>query len=252
MSFVEKLNRVGRVAGIYVLCFFLLMQVIEVVLDVPMEEMADSRAVRALFVVMAIGFPVTLVLSWFFPQISEGLTRKLEVDQSEQNAAVNKVAVGNTTVFISYRRKDNSYAANLVYDRVAAVFGRGSVYFDVDAVPAGIDFRQHIQHAVEQCDVMLVIIGENWLERDSNGESRLENPADYVRIEIETALRRGIPVIPVPVGNARLPREDELPEEIGEFAFRNAREIRTGSAFQGQMERLIRSIRELTPDARSS
>lgn len=148
-------------------------------------------------------------------------------------------------VFVSYRRNDDPYAATLIYDRLKAKFGEESVYFDVDAIPAGIDFRKHIQEAVEKCDVLLVIIGDKWLELNAAGQSRLENPSDFVRIEVETALRRGVPVIPVPVGSARIPRESELPEAISDLAYRNAREVRPGASFQGHVDRLISGIENL-------
>ena len=134
------------------------------------------------------------------------------------------------TVFISYRRTDDPFAAQSIYDRLRAKFGAESVYFDIDSVPAGVDFREHIQDAVGECDVLLVVIGEKWLDPDDQGHQPLENPADFVRIEVETALNRDIPVIPVPVGNARIPREAELPPAISALAYHNAREVRPGTA----------------------
>ena len=95
---------------------------------------------------------------------------------------------------------------------------------------------------MSKCDILLVIIGDNWLCVDDNGQSRLENPADFVRIEIEAALNRDIPVIPVPVGNANIPRENQLPAVIKDLSYRNAAEVRAGTAFKGHIERLIQGI----------
>lgn len=152
-------------------------------------------------------------------------------------------------IFVSYRRSDVPYAATLIRDRLVRQFGAESVYFDVDSVPLGLDFRRHIQRAVEQCDVLLVVIGERWLELDKQGNQRLEDPEDFVRVEIETALKRGIPVIPVPVGNARIPRAADLPEAISSLAFRNASEVRPGPSFAGHMERLIKGVEVLATQA---
>ena len=147
-------------------------------------------------------------------------------------------------VFISYRRKDNQYAANLIYDRLIERFSKESVYFDIDAMPAGVDFRRHIQQAVSECDVLLAVIGDHWQELDERGEPRLNNPADYVRIEIAAALARDIPVVPVLVGSAQVPRESELPVELADLAYRNAREVRAGSSMTGDLHRLISGIEQ--------
>ena len=147
-------------------------------------------------------------------------------------------------VFISYRRKDNQYAANLIYDRLIERFSKESVYFDIDAMPAGVDFRRHIQQAVSECDVLLAVIGDHWQELDEHGEPRLNNPADFVRIEIAAALARDIPVVPVLVGSAQVPRENELPAELADLAYRNAREVRAGSSMTGDLHRLISGIEQ--------
>jgi hypothetical protein len=151
-------------------------------------------------------------------------------------------------VFISYRRNDNPDAAGRIYDRMVEHFGEQSVFFDIDSVPFGIDFRKHVDKVVSQCDIVLVVIGDHWLAKEDGKQTRLEDPADLVRMEIETALRRGIPVIPVPVGNANVPRESDLPEAIRDLAYRNAAEVRSGTAFRGHLDRLIRGIESLAPE----
>ena len=153
------------------------------------------------------------------------------------------------TVFVSYRRSDDPYAATLIYKDLAAKFGDENVYFDIDSVPLGIDFQDHIQQAVEKCDVLIAVIGEKWLEPNEDGDSRLDDPMDFVRIELETALKRNIPVIPVAVGDASLPDESELPKAIGHLVKRNGTEVRPGVAFGGNMARLISGIERVTsPD----
>lgn len=147
-----------------------------------------------------------------------------------------------TKIFISYRREDNPDAAGRIYDRLSSHFGHQSVFFDIDSVPLGVDFRQHIDEVVSQCDVLLAVIGDNWIAIDDNGRPRLESSDDFVRIEVETAMKRSIPVIPVLVGNAKVPLVEELPSTIKELVYRNAAEVRSGTAFKGHMDRLIEGI----------
>ena len=109
-------------------------------------------------------------------------------------------------IFISYRRQDSAYLAATLSERLQQHFGPNSVFFDIDNIPLGVDFRDHIGNAVGQCDVLLVIIGDQWTGAvDSQGKRRLDNPSDYVRVEIESALKRNIPVVPVLVENAQMP-----------------------------------------------
>ena len=145
-------------------------------------------------------------------------------------------------VFISYRRSDNQYAAKVIYDRLVERFGKESVYIDIDDIPAGVDFRHHIRQAVGECDVLVAVVGDSWQELDERGEPRLNNPADFVRIEIAAALTRDIPVVPVLVGAAQVPREQEMPAELADLAYRNAREVRAGSSMEGDLRRLISGI----------
>ena len=151
-------------------------------------------------------------------------------------------------IFISYRREDSPEAAGRIYDRLKSHFGEKQVFFDIDSIPPGIDFREYISESVSKCDVLIVIIGERWFARDDNGVSRLENPSDFVRIEIEAALKRGIPVIPVPVGRAKLPAEAELPSNIKDLHYRNASEVRSGTSFEGHIQRLIDGIENSTKE----
>jgi TPR repeat protein len=103
---------------------------------------------------------------------------------------------------------------------------------------------QHLGDAVGRCDVLLAVIGEQWLQASVPGSDRrrLDDPRDFVRIEIEAALKRGIPVIPVLVGRAAMPAEQELPDDLRGLAFRNAAEVRPGRDFHGHVDRLVRGI----------
>ncbi len=149
-------------------------------------------------------------------------------------------------IFISYRREDNPEAAGRIYDRLKSHFGEKNVFFDIDSIPPGIDFRQFISESISKCDVLLVIIGDKWLAKNDNGISRLEDPADFVRLEIEAALKRRIPVIPVPVGKAKEPSKEELPPTLKDLHYRNSCEVRSGTSFEGHILRLINGIENST------
>ena len=101
-------------------------------------------------------------------------------------------------IFISYRRSDSAAISGRIYDRLVAKFRRKNVFKDVDDIPAGVDFGSYIQQSLRECAVVLVVIGPRWLgARADDGSRRLENPADWVRVEIETALALGLTVIPL-------------------------------------------------------
>src|SRR5262245_55391908 len=107
-------------------------------------------------------------------------------------------------VFISYRRDDSAHITGRIFDRLRAHFGDKVLFRDVDTIPYGRDFREVIREAVEDCTVLLAVIGPVWVDsRNEEGERRLDDPYDFVRLEIETALKRGITVIPLLVAPAR-------------------------------------------------
>jgi len=111
------------------------------------------------------------------------------------------------TIFINYRREDSISTAGRLYDRLSQTFGRKNIFMDVDHIPAGVDFVVHLNSQVAACNIILVVIGPHWLEaKDENGGRRLDNPDDFVVIEIATALARNIRVIPVLVDGARMPK----------------------------------------------
>ncbi|MBI4622389.1 MAG: TIR domain-containing protein [Verrucomicrobia bacterium] len=158
-------------------------------------------------------------------------------------------------IFISYRRSDSQDVAGRIYDRLVATFGADRLFKDVDAIPVGADFRKHLTAAVEQCDVMLAIVGARWVDAHSEtGARRLDCPDDVVRIEIEAALARDIPVVPVLIGHATMPTEAQLPASLGPFAFRQAIPVRSDPDFHRDMDRLIEALQRLvsSPLAKSA
>ena len=145
--------------------------------------------------------------------------------------------------FISYRRSDTGYVAAMIADKLTDRYGREAVFLDIDNIPLGVDFRQYIDNAVAGCDILLALIGDGWLQAsDENGRRRLDDASDFLRIEIESAMNRKIPVIPVLTGNARMPVEAELPESLSTLAYRNSAELRSGPDFRSHLERLLTGV----------
>jgi len=145
-------------------------------------------------------------------------------------------------IFISYRRNDTSYAAGRIYDRLAAHFGEDAIFMDVEAIEGGLDFVNVLEEAVQACDVLIALIGRQWINsKDDGGNRRLDNPEDFVRVEIATALHRDIRVIPVLVDGFHMPHSTELPENLKLFARRNALQVNHPS-FNADVNRLITHI----------
>jgi hypothetical protein len=154
-------------------------------------------------------------------------------------------------IFISYRRDDAGDAAGRLSDRLTECFGGDSVFMDVDGIALGRDFRMVIDETLRQCGVMLAIMGKTWLQNtDAKGNRRIDQPGDFVRLEIGTALKRDIPVIPVRVQGAGVPSENDLPDDLKKFAYRNAIELsqdRWHSDVQNLIEKMRPLMGELTP-----
>jgi hypothetical protein len=152
------------------------------------------------------------------------------------------------TVFISYRRGETAGEARALYSDLAAILGKDSVFMDVDTIALGRDFRQVLRERLESCDLLLALVGRNWVDSSNpSGQRRLEDPDDYVRLEIDAALKRNIPVIPVRVQGAEMPTVEQLPEAIRDFAYRNAFELshnRWNSDVQEMTKRLGLSKQE--------
>jgi TIR domain len=156
------------------------------------------------------------------------------------------------SVFVSYRRKDSEGESGRLFDDLISHFGSESVFMDVSAIEPGRDFRKAIDQSVTTCSVLLAIIGQEWLGlKDAAGRPRLEDPNDFVRLELASALRRDIPVIPVLVRGAKMPEADRLPPDLQELVYRNAVEL-THARWKSDVQLLIRALRpylDVQPDA---
>lgn len=145
-------------------------------------------------------------------------------------------------VFISYRREDSMAYAGRLYDRLVARFGEGSVFMDIDTLKPGDDFVDALEQTLSSCDVLVAVIGRNWLTAaDDKGQKRLQDSADFVRLEVSTALNRNIRVIPALVAGAQMPRAEDLPEALQRLARRQA-VVLSDVGFQESVARLLAAI----------
>lgn len=155
-------------------------------------------------------------------------------------------------VFISYRREETAYPAGWLFDRLAARLGDGQVFKDVDSIELGDDFVEVITSAVGACDVLLALIGDRWLAMTGeDGKPRIEDPDDFVRLEIEAALARKVRVIPVLVDGATMPHPDELPPTLAPLARRQALEL-SPSRFDFDTSRLLKVLDRTLADVHAT
>ena len=146
-------------------------------------------------------------------------------------------------IFISYRRGDTEGHAGRLYDDLVKYFGKDKVFMDVAGIEPGRDFRHVIDEQVTSCGVLLAIIGKDWINaKDGNGQLRLDNPSDFVRLETATALKRDIPVIPVLVHGAAMPLVEQLPADLTDLCYRNAVEL-THARWDSDVEILANALR---------
>jgi hypothetical protein len=151
-------------------------------------------------------------------------------------------------VFICYRRTDSAGHAGRLFDALATRFGDDQVYMDIDTIEPGVDFRSVIDTTLDNADVVIALIGRDWLaSTDARGRRRLDNPDDFVRLELEAALRRNKRVIPVLIQGANMPTASELPEGLAELADRNALEL-ADTRWRHGVETLIRSLERLAQE----
>ena len=148
-------------------------------------------------------------------------------------------------IFISYRRDDTEGQAGRLFEDLREAFGADAVFMDVATIEPGVDFRRAIERHTAACGALLALIGRNWLTaKGDNGQRRLDDPNDFVRLETAAALRRDIPVIPVLVRDAAMVRAEDLPEDLKELAFRNGVEL-THARWESDVQVLIRALRPL-------
>ena len=145
-------------------------------------------------------------------------------------------------IFISYRREDSAAAAGRVYDRLSRLLPKKNLFFDVSAIGGGEDFVQRIESEIGQSHVVLVFIGDKWLEPTGrNGKPRIWDSDDFVRAELRAALARPMLVLPVLIGGARMPRPEQLPDGIRAIVSKNALPLRHES-FDDDTENIVSAV----------
>lgn len=146
------------------------------------------------------------------------------------------------TVFISYRREETAGEARALFNDLVARVGKDLVFMDVNNIALGRDFREVLRENLASCDLMLVLIGKGWVDaKDQSGRRRLDDPGDFIRLEIGAALKRNIPVTPVLLQGAHMPASERLPEDIKELSFRNGFEL-SHNRWESDVQEMIKRL----------
>jgi hypothetical protein len=145
------------------------------------------------------------------------------------------------SVFVSYRRGDAPGHAGRLYDRLVERFGEAKVFKDLDSLEPGADFLEVVEETIARCDSLVAVIGRNWLPAKQGGEPGLDDPNNWVRLEIGNALKRRIRVIPVLVQDAPMPSPADLPDDLKALTRRHAVEL-SEAAWTAQVNKLIDSL----------
>jgi len=148
-------------------------------------------------------------------------------------------------IVISYRRVDTEAIAGRIRDRLAEYYSSDHIFMDIDSIPFGTDYRTHIREALVSSDILLAIMGPEWAGSESAGSMRIKDTGDPVRIEIETAIEACIPLLPVLVAGAKMPKTENLPSSLEALPFFNAAEVASGRDFHLHIERLIYAIDQI-------
>ncbi len=144
-------------------------------------------------------------------------------------------------VFISYRRTDSRHAAGRLFDQLLREFDAGDIFMDVDGIEPGLDFVEVLNERVSGCQIVLAVIGPNWLTAADEHGRRLDDPDDFVRIELEAALQRNIRLIPVLVDGAAMPKQDQLPDTLKPLTRRQAVTL-THEKFLADSEIIVNAV----------
>jgi hypothetical protein len=154
-------------------------------------------------------------------------------------------------VFICYRREESAFAARAIHDRVVRQLERENVFLDVDNIDLGVDWFNVLTERVGACDALVAAIGRNWVSAaDKDNRRRIDDPDDFVRIEIEAALKRDVRVIPVLVDGAVMPKAGELPDSLKGLARRQGLEV-SPARFDADVEKLTHALGSILEQRRA-
>jgi hypothetical protein len=150
-------------------------------------------------------------------------------------------------VFVSYRREESAHVAGRIYDHLEREFGVGNVFFDVEDIPVGVDFRSHIRNALLKSQALVLVMGKQWADRFRGSATwfswRVSRTIDYVRVEIELALDHNVRILPLLVDGAHMPSETDLPAKISQICYYQAAPIRAGRDFRLDIARVVEAIK---------
>ncbi len=147
-------------------------------------------------------------------------------------------------IILSYRRSDSDVITGRIRDNLASRYGEDAVFMDIDSIPLGFDYRKQIKDALLENKIFIAVIGPKWLGGKGK-EARINEENDPVRIEVETALQQGTPVVPVLVSGATMPKSTELPPSLQNLCYLNAAEVDGGRDFHQHMGRLIHAVDQI-------
>jgi hypothetical protein len=167
------------------------------------------------------------------------------VDAIYAGAKYGQGAQGNN-VFLSYRRAEDAHVAGRIYDHLEGEFGTKQVFFDVEGIPIGADFRESIRAALLRSQALVVVIGRRWAARFHQSSWVFWRPPniDYVKIEIEFALDHSVRIIPVLVDDAEMPQEHQIPAKIAQICYFNAASLRAGLGFRDDIKKVLEAIKD--------
>lgn len=185
---------------------------------------------------------------WFFPVWAVALavyagfvSHRLAGWPSGDSAPEEK---SRLSIFISYRRDDSRDTVGRIHDHLKRAFDERRIFLDVEHQVGGEDYRVAIDRALSKADVVLAVIGPDWLvAAGRDGRHRLDHPDDMVRLELEAALKRNLRIVPVLIEGAAMPSADELPQSLRDVSYRNAVAVRPDPDFKTDMARLIVTLR---------
>ena len=165
-----------------------------------------------------------------------GRRRYRELDGILRSSSQSKLP--KNIIFISYRRADTQDMVARLQEHLQKLYGTEAIFRDVDGIEAGEDYREALQHGLRDCRIFLCVIGRRWFGGNGNGGRSIDAPGDLVRMEVETALKRNILIIPLLVHDCPPPPPESLPESISHLSFRQALKLRGDQDFPNDIDRL--------------
>ncbi|MBA3823621.1 MAG: toll/interleukin-1 receptor domain-containing protein [Ktedonobacterales bacterium] len=154
--------------------------------------------------------------------------------------------IEDARVFLSYRRQETEDLCGRIFDRLSKDYGQKQIFRDLNSIPLGVDFKGYLQKVINQCAVMLVLIGMEWIAiKDESGIRRLDDPNDFVRFEVEIGINCHIPIIPLFAHGAVMPKLQELPSTIQQLAYFNGISIHSDPYFHSNVDMVVQRIDQL-------